>query len=412
MDDARFGKVTRAGRILAVGAFRDGDGSDRTGAVYLFDLTMGAQTARIVPDGLGDRAKFGMTIASNGRLIAAGADGGDTLGIDVGAVFLIDPGSGTVVSVLSPDNTEDQRYFGSSIAMDADRIVIGAAYHGGTHEESGAVFIFDILSGEQRSMFAPDPGARFENFGYSVAIGGGLIAVGSWGDAAGVSLAGSVHLFDADEPEELRTITAEPPVHFEHYGADVRIDWPFLAASSEGNDHGKYILDLRTDGVPSTLPLPIAGPGLAWEFRHGIAVSGRYALVPAVLMDDTWNRLEESVIVYDLHTMGPVACLTDPSGLVVGGSRDRTLLRGGLAIASIHDNAGSGPGEVALYDLSGHLCQADFAEPYGSPDFFDLAAYLEAMRNEDDRADLAAPFGVLDAGDVMAFVASLVSGCD
>lgn len=412
MEHAMFGTVARVGRVLAVGAFRDGNGSERTGAVYLFDLVTGVQTARIVPEGLGHQAKFGGSMASNGRVIAASADGGDTLGPDAGAVFLIDPASGSVDSVLSPVDAADQQYFGSSIAMEGDRLVVGAAYHNGTHEEVGAVYVFDTVSGEQRSMIVPDQGTRFENFGYAVAIGNGIIAAGSWGDAAGVSLAGSVRLFDADDSAELRTLTAEPPVRFEHFGAEIHIDGPFLVASSEGYERDKYILDLRTDGGPVMLALPPADPGLVWEFRNGIAVSGRYAMVPAVLIDDALNRLEESVFVYDLHTMRPVVRLTDPDGLSVGGSRHRMLLRGGLAVASIHNNSGNGTGLVAMYDLTDTLCQADFTPPYGTPDFFDLAAFLDAIRAGDDRADLAVPFGVLDAHDVMAFVGSLLSGCD
>ena len=56
-------------------------------------------------------------------------------------------------------------------------------------------------------------------------------------------------------------------------------------------------------------------------------------------------------------------------------------------------------------------CPADLAEPFGVLDLGDIGAFVAAFGAGDLLADLAAPFGVLDLGDVSAFTQSFVAGC-
>ena len=55
--------------------------------------------------------------------------------------------------------------------------------------------------------------------------------------------------------------------------------------------------------------------------------------------------------------------------------------------------------------------EADLAEPFGSLDFSDVAAFLSAFGANDAAADLAAPFGQWDFSDVAAFLAAFGAGC-
>ncbi len=56
-------------------------------------------------------------------------------------------------------------------------------------------------------------------------------------------------------------------------------------------------------------------------------------------------------------------------------------------------------------------CQADLAEPFGSLNFFDLAAYLALYNAEDPAADLAAPAGVLNFFDLATYLDAYNAGC-
>ncbi len=56
-------------------------------------------------------------------------------------------------------------------------------------------------------------------------------------------------------------------------------------------------------------------------------------------------------------------------------------------------------------------CPADLAEPFGSLNFFDLAAYLALYNAEDPAADLAAPFGLINFFDLAAYLDAFNAGC-
>jgi len=56
-------------------------------------------------------------------------------------------------------------------------------------------------------------------------------------------------------------------------------------------------------------------------------------------------------------------------------------------------------------------CEADLAEPFGSLDFSDIIAFLEAFAALDPAADFAVPFGTFDFSDVIAFLTAYDAGC-
>jgi hypothetical protein len=56
-------------------------------------------------------------------------------------------------------------------------------------------------------------------------------------------------------------------------------------------------------------------------------------------------------------------------------------------------------------------CPADLASPFGTLDFFDLAAFITLYNNSDPAADLAAPFGVFNFFDVAAYLDLFNAGC-
>lgn len=56
-------------------------------------------------------------------------------------------------------------------------------------------------------------------------------------------------------------------------------------------------------------------------------------------------------------------------------------------------------------------CEADFADPPGVLDIFDVFAYLGLFNAGDLDADFAEPFGILDIFDVFAFLEAFNQGC-
>ncbi len=67
------------------------------------------------------------------------------------------------------------------------------------------------------------------------------------------------------------------------------------------------------------------------------------------------------------------------------------------------------PGRVAVRVL--YCSRADLAAPYGMIDFFDISAFISLYQSQDPVIDLAAPFGQIDFFDVSAFLSIYQMGC-
>ena len=63
------------------------------------------------------------------------------------------------------------------------------------------------------------------------------------------------------------------------------------------------------------------------------------------------------------------------------------------------------------FTRQGGCSDADLVEPFGSLNFFDLAAFIDLYSARDPAADLAAPFGVFNFFDVSAYIGLYNAGC-
>jgi hypothetical protein len=78
---------------------------------------------------------------------------------------------------------------------------------------------------------------------------------------------------------------------------------------------------------------------------------------------------------------------------------------------------GSNPGDLGPVLFAGDArmddtpCnQADFVEPFGTPDFFDVLEFLELFTSGDMAADVAGD-GILDFHDIAIFLSAFAAGC-
>jgi len=190
--DDRFGySVAINGETIVIGAFLDDDdiGIDSGSAyVYIQSGSVWTQQAKLKAGDGADSDHFGLCVAIDGETIVIGAEQDDTEnGIESGSVYVYTH-SGTVwteQAKLRASDGADNDDFGIGVAINGDTIVIGAqetATESGTR--SGGVYVY-IRSGtvwsEQAKLTASD-GAEEDYFGFSVAIYGETIVIGSDGD--------------------------------------------------------------------------------------------------------------------------------------------------------------------------------------------------------------------------------------
>ncbi|MCP4837780.1 MAG: hypothetical protein GY894_00255, partial [Planctomycetes bacterium] len=98
-------------------------------------------------------------------------------GCDLEAVFDVD--------VLTPDDGASSDNFGYSVAVDGGVAVIGARYDDDNGSGSGSAYVFEQQEDgiwQQRGKLTADDGSEQDYFGISVALDGGVAMIGAWGD--------------------------------------------------------------------------------------------------------------------------------------------------------------------------------------------------------------------------------------
>ncbi|MCG8422640.1 MAG: FG-GAP repeat protein [Proteobacteria bacterium] len=160
-------------------------------------------SSRVFPDDGADLAYFGSAVAVSGGLLAVGASGDDSGGLDSGAVYIFArEGTEWVRKArLRPEDAAAGDHFGAAVALADSTLVVGAT--GSAHEgvrNAGAVYILeqrDIGWVQTAKLVAPDR-EHGDEFGSSVSLSGGMLAIGARSDDADGFNTGSIYIFQRD----------------------------------------------------------------------------------------------------------------------------------------------------------------------------------------------------------------------
>jgi trimeric autotransporter adhesin len=215
----RFGtSVALSGETLAVGALVEDSSTtginstpnelaNASGAAYVFvrDGTSWSQQAYIKASNTGAGDQFGNSIALHGDTLAVGAYAEDsaTTGINSnpnnnasgsGAAYVFARTGTTWVqqAYVKASNTGSFDFFGKSVALSDDTLVVGAPEESSSStginsvpndnaNYSGAAYVFTRTgnSWSQQAYVKASNTAALDRFGYSVAANGGTIAIGA-----------------------------------------------------------------------------------------------------------------------------------------------------------------------------------------------------------------------------------------
>jgi hypothetical protein len=205
--------VAISGGYIIVGARRDSNSAYRSGAAYVFKINGDDTIAlleKLKPDGLDASDEFGWSVAISGSYMVVGAYQDDGVGNGTSSsgaayVFKIN-GDDTIalLQTLRPDDLDAYDQFGYSVAISGGYIVVGSRDDGGKYL-SGAAYVFKINEDDTITLlntFKPETLDSRDEFGRSVAISGGYIIVGAWSDDGadnGKSHAGAAYVFKGVE---------------------------------------------------------------------------------------------------------------------------------------------------------------------------------------------------------------------
>lgn len=371
--DASLGQsVVANGQYTVAGAPLDDWAGQNSGVVKVFDSTTGALLHVLVNPTPDSGDQFGYALAISGSRLVVGAHLDDTMALNAGMVYVYDlagPTPTVPTFVLQHSEPAANDNFGFSVAISGSRVAVGCQLDDVGATNSGTVLLFDLDGATPTTptliLANPSP-ALNDQFGYSVALSGSRLAVGTPLDDTGASNAGTVYLFDlagATPIMPVLTLVNPNPVAQDQFGFALALTGEVLAVGlpfydAAVNNVGRvYVYDFAGGYTAEASwilnnPAPIAND----QFGYAVAVHGRKVVV-GVPTDDEGAFDTGRAFVYDLEggtpTL-PMASLAkanlvaeDKLGFAVG-------IWGDMVVAGVpSDDVGTfNTGSVAVFDLT------------------------------------------------------------
>ena len=212
-----------------------------SGSAYLFDVATGDQLFKLTADDTMPNDHFGSSVGIDDGIAIVGAWQGDTTTYDTGAVYLFDIATGEQIRKLEADDAEFEDAFGVSVSMSGGIAIVGAP---GTFGDLGSAHLFDVATGRQIRKLTADDESVGDQFGISVSISGGMAIVGAFldddaciGDPDCDS--GSAYLFDVSDPEnafQLQKLTAGDAAAADSFGLSLALSGETAVVAAMGDD--------------------------------------------------------------------------------------------------------------------------------------------------------------------------------
>ncbi len=364
---------------MVVGAYQDDDDAENSGSAYIFDLNGGSQVKITAgSSNAGQNDTFGYSVAVNNNKVAVGAPSDSDDGTNSGSVYIFNADGTNRIKVTASDAAASN-YFGHSVAIDGNYLVVGAY---GNDSSKGAVYRFDLDGTNELKIVASDA-ATGDELGHSVAIGNNKIVTGAPYDDDTASATGSVYVFDLDGTNQVK-INHTSPAENDRFGWHVAIGENKIAVGAKYRNNA-YIYDL--DGTNEVVLSSAGTDGTGGNFGASVAVNQGKVFVGAPIRSITNGSgiVQPSagkIYAYDLDGTNQLVLnsteqgsqydyLGDDFALAVGDNRV-------IAGSKFADpNNAESAGEIFVWNYTQSLSTTNFALTYKSV----LTELIEDMRN-------------------------------
>jgi FG-GAP repeat len=256
---------------------------------------------------------------------------------------------------IKASNSLSGMYFGTSVSLDGDTLVVGTPYESNNHRgiiagthptnsadiySSGAVYVFKRNGNQwtQEAYIKPSNSSEEQFFGHTLAISGDTLVVGAWGENNNVpgiinggvlpttnagTYIGAVYVFKRNPVTRIwhEESYIKPPTIFDFstFPTSLALEGDRLVAGSTiVPDEGKALVYLRTGNAWALQATLTAPNGNAYDnFGYSVGISGNKIVVGAPQEDSNQSTI----------TNGP------------GGSADNSMTEAGAAYVFRYDGA-------------------------------------------------------------------------
>ncbi|MFC1766677.1 beta strand repeat-containing protein, partial [Planctomycetota bacterium] len=251
--DGFGGYVSVSGDTIVLGAPMHDIPYDNCGAAYVFtwDGSTWTEQQKLTPSDAFPGDTFGSSVSIDDDTILVGAPSGSAY------VFTRTGDIWTEEKILIPLDGNTGKHFGYSVSVDGDTAVVGAFTDNHAGPSSGAVYVY-IRSGstwiEQKKLKAFDA-AQGDYFGRSVSVEGDTVVVGADADDDAGAESGSAYVFDrSDSNWTQHKLTAFDGGGGDSFGYSVSVDSDTVLVGAPkdndaGNNSGSAYVFTRSGGA-------------------------------------------------------------------------------------------------------------------------------------------------------------------
>jgi hypothetical protein len=185
-DDHFFGQsVSVSNGKMVIGAYGFDSGA---GKIYIFERNSSGdweEKQGFSPSSLEFGSYFGNSVSISGNTVVAGAEADEEGGVMSGTAYIFEKdvfGVWSQKAMLAPSGLSDDDWFGFSVSVSGNRMVIGAPAQ---NENQGAAYFFKknfVGDWVQTDKIIPNDITDFAGYGISVAISGSNAVVGAFAD--------------------------------------------------------------------------------------------------------------------------------------------------------------------------------------------------------------------------------------
>src|SRR5205807_709088 len=125
---------------------------------------------------------FGISVAVSGNTVLVGADQDDTGAENAGSAYVFNATTGALVVTLNNPTPAYQYFFGVSVAVSGNTVVVGADLDDTGAVDAGSAYVFNATTGALRDTVNNPTPADDDEFGVSMAVSGTTVVVGAQKD--------------------------------------------------------------------------------------------------------------------------------------------------------------------------------------------------------------------------------------
>ena len=279
------------------GAPMENRAGSQAGAAYVLDMTLpGGVETKVMPKVRNAGERFGWSVDIYERTMVVGAPGSGTM-VGQAYVFELRGKSWVQVAVLRGLPGHGGDAFGSMVAVEGDRILVGAPKDSGKGSQAGAVYVFQrgkALWTLDQVLHAPRPNVG-DQFGFALDMHKGRVVVGAFSANIQVFNEGAAYVYETGLTglELSAELWADEPRPNSMFARSVAILGDRVAVGATEDHHtdirtgsvSLYTLDGTEWGFEQRLQAPSLEVGNAFGYSLAMQPEGLVVGAPLAHLD-------------------------------------------------------------------------------------------------------------------------------